>query len=150
LHDSPVAASCDLAVVTGERARFWSALADDDGRPWSVTIPDDGPVVVRVAGEEAAAAIDALVGNVFTHTPEGTPYAITLVVDGPAVSLAVEDGGPGIADPAAVVARGVTGGGSSGLGLDIAGQAAKRAGGTIDLDRSPLGGARVTLRLPVA
>jgi signal transduction histidine kinase len=150
LHASPVAPTCDLAAVVRDRARFWSALADDDGRTWTEDLPSTGPVLARVGHEEAAAAVDALVGNVFTHTPEGTPYAIALAVDGSVVTLTVDDGGPGIADPEAVLGRGATGAESSGLGLDIARQAAETAGGSLEIGRAPLGGTRAALRLPKA
>jgi len=57
----------------------------------------------------------------------------------------VQDAGPGF-DPSAG-ARGVSGAGSTGLGLDIARRTAESAGGTLTVDRSPLGGARVTVTL---
>ncbi|MZE78656.1 two-component sensor histidine kinase, partial [Streptomyces sp. SID5475] len=41
--------------------------------------------------------------------------------------------------------RGASEGGSSGLGLDIAAKAAEAAGGRLVVDRSPWGGARVTM-----
>ncbi|HKX72302.1 MAG TPA: ATP-binding protein, partial [Acidimicrobiales bacterium] len=62
--------------------------------------------------------------------------------------LHVDDAGGGIDDPEAVLARGATGAGSTGLGLDIARRAAETAGGALTIGRSPLGGARVTLHLP--
>jgi signal transduction histidine kinase len=148
LHASPVAAGCDLAAVARERAEFWSALADDDGRSWTVSIPEHLVAHARIGADEAAAAIDALVGNVFAHTDEGTPYAIDVTVDALTVALTVEDGGPGIPSPDAVLGRGVTGGGSTGLGLDIARKAAEAASGELSISRSHLGGAAVTLRLP--
>jgi signal transduction histidine kinase len=146
LHTSPVAASCDLAAVARDRARFWSALADDDGRAWSVDIPDQA-LTVRVGRDEAAAAIDALVGNVFSHTPEGTGYAVVITADHDTVTLVVDDGGPGITEPDAVLGRGVTLGGSTGLGLDIARQAAERAGGAMTIGRSTSGGTRIALTM---
>ena len=150
LHAGPVAASCDLAAVVRERAGFWSALAEDDGRDWEARTPE-GPVPVGLSAEEAGAALDALVGNVFAHTDEGTAYALRLDVADGRARLAVEDAGPGIDDPG-VLDRGATraGSGSTGLGLDIARQAAEAAGGTLTIDRSPaLGGARVVLAVPV-
>ncbi len=45
--------------------------------------------------------------------------------------------------------RGETGGGSTGLGLDIARRAAESAGGSLAVDRGPGGGARVCLDIPV-
>ena len=104
-----------------ERARFWSALAEDDGRTWTFDADGvRGPCVVSLSGEEAAAVLDALVGNVFAHTPEGTPYALRLRADGAWVTLDVEDDGPGIDAPDEAVGRGETRSGSTGLGLDIA------------------------------
>lgn len=146
LHDSPVPGRCDLVAVVRARADFWSALADDDGRPWSSSLPA-GPVSVGIAADEVAATIDALVGNVFAHTPDGTAYAIDLAVDGDIATLTVHDGGPGVSSTDAVT-RGVTGRGSTGLGLDIARRAAADGGGALVVGVGPLGGASVRLRLP--
>lgn len=49
--------------------------------------------------------------------------------------------------PATALSRGATRAGST--GLDIARQAAEATGGRIRVARSPLGGARLTLELPV-
>lgn len=151
LHPGVVAATCDLAAVARDRARFWSALADDDGRPWTF---DDGGTEdgapVTLSGDEAAAAVDALVGNVFAHTPDGTAYAVRVRADGGRATLVVEDAGPGIEAPRAAVGRGASRAGSTGLGLDIARRAAEAAGGGLAIDRSPLGGARVTFDVPLA
>ncbi len=108
-----------------------------------------GPCVVRLAPGEAAAAIDALIGNVFAHTPEGTPYAMSVDAGGEGtVRLVIEDAGPGIDHPDAALGRGTTQADSTGLGLDIARQAAEAAGGHLGVGRSPLGGARVELVMP--
>ena len=107
---------CDAAQVTSERAAFWSVLADDQGRPMRVDLAP-GPVLVGVAAPELAAALDALLGNVFAHTPEGTAFEVRLRPrpDGGGV-LSVHDSGPGFpaGDP---VRRGASGRGSTGLGL---------------------------------
>lgn len=148
LHEDMVV-RCDLAAVLAERAAFWGALADDDGRAWSSTVHPAGPHPVRLSGPDAAAAIDVLLGNVFAHTPDGSPYAVELVRDGAHEVLAVDDGGPGIADPDRVLERGSSAAGSTGLGLDIAASAARSAGGDLRIERAELGGARVILVLPV-
>jgi signal transduction histidine kinase len=151
LHAGAVAATCDLVAVVAERARFWSALAEDDGRTWTFDADGvRGTCVVSLSGEEAAAVLDALVGNVFAHTPEGTPYALRIRADGAWVTLDVEDDGPGIDAPDEAVGRGETRSGSTGLGLDIASRAAEAAGGFLTLDRRPRGGARVRLVMPLA
>lgn len=149
LHPGVVGETCDLGGVARDRADYWSALADDDGRTWTLDVPGL-PSPVRLSRQEAGAAIDALVGNVFAHTPDGSPYALTVQVIDRTIRLDVDDAGPGIANPEAVGHRGVTGSGSTGLGLDIARRAAEAAGGTLVIGASPLGGARISLELPRA
>jgi signal transduction histidine kinase len=151
LHPGMVGAVCDLVSVARERAEFWSALAEDDGREWTLDVNGaHGPCPVALSSGEAAAALDALVGNVFAHTPEGTPYAVRVEVADGTARLVVADAGAGIHAPGDALDRGVTGGGSTGLGLDIARQAAEAAGGSIAIDRSSRGGAQVSLVLPLA
>lgn len=147
LHES-VVLHCDLAAVVADRAAFWGALADDDGRAWSCTVTPEGPHLVRLSEADAAAAVDILLGNVFAHTPDASPYAVTVTRVGGRAELVVDDGGPGI--DTALMGRGTSGGGSTGLGLDIATSAARSAGGELRVERSPLGGARVVIELPIA
>ena len=153
LHAGVVSATSDLAAVTRERAAFWSALAEDDGRPWTVDVAaaaDRAGFVVALSAGEASAVIDALVGNVFAHTPEGSAYALAVRPgDDGTVRLEVDDSGAGIDRPGAAVDRGATRGGSTGLGLDIARRSAEAAGGRLQIEASHLGGARVVLTLPV-
>jgi signal transduction histidine kinase len=148
LHDGLVDAGCDLTAVVRERARFWNALAEDDGRPTTTEIPA-GPLVVRLAEAEAVAAIDALLNNVFTHTPDGTGYSIELRVAGHEARLTVHDDGPGIGNGAMAAVRGVSGAGSTGLGLDIVRHAARSAGGTVTIESEPAAGFTVHVDLPV-
>ena len=140
--------TCDIGLVAQERAEYWGALADEQRRPWECRVAGPGPWPVRLPADEAAAALDALLGNVFSHTPEGTAYRVMVEADGAAVTVAVDDAGPGITDPDLVVERGRSGAGSSGLGLDIARRSAEMAGGRLEVASSRLGGARVVLRLP--
>ena len=149
LHDAPVAVTADLATVVRDRAGFWSALADEDGRRWDLHVPDR-PVPVRADSDEMAAALDALLGNVHTHTPPGTPYAIALQVIDDLARLTVTDEGPGIADPAAALDRGRSGGGSTGLGLAIAARTAQDAGGELRIEQPEAGGTRIVVEVPVA
>src|SRR5207248_5326441 len=104
---------------------------------------------VPVSPVALADVIDALIGNVFAHTPEGSAFDITVRRVGSLVTLAVDDSGPGFAN-VGVLERGVSGAGSTGLGLDIARRVVESAGGTLHLDRSPSGGGRVELLLPLA
>jgi signal transduction histidine kinase len=135
--------SCDAAQVIGERTAFWSVLADDQEREMRVELAP-GPVLVAVAAPELAACMDALLGNVFAHTPEGTAFTVRLQPGaGGGALVSVEDGGPGFpgGDP---VRRGASGGGSTGLGLDIARQAAEASGGSLTV-RNTAAGAQVLL-----
>jgi signal transduction histidine kinase len=140
------AARCELVALVRDRMRTWSALADDQGRRWLLDAPDH-PIWVPVSGSDIAAAVDAIVGNVFRHTPEGTPYQVRIRESRACVVLSVDDGGPGIAEPWAALRRGASGGASTGLGTDIARRVAEQAGGGIEIGRGPLGGASVTLTL---
>jgi signal transduction histidine kinase len=138
--------SCDAAQVIAERAAFWSVLADDQGRQMLVEVPP-GPVLVGVAAAELAAGLDALLGNVFAHTPEAAGFTVRLTagVGGGGV-LSVRDSGPGFSRDGDPVRRGSSGGGSTGLGLDIARQAAEASGGSLTVQNGPAG-AEVVIRL---
>ncbi|MDL4771864.1 MULTISPECIES: sensor histidine kinase [Thermomonosporaceae] len=141
-EDEAGPAMCDAAEVVRERVGYWSALADDQARRWHLTCPDH-QVDVPVERGELAAGLDALLGNVFHHTPEGAAFAVTLQAGRDRAGILVSDAGPGIADPAAMTERGRSGGGSTGLGLDIVRRLAESTGGEIRVDRSVLGGAHI-------
>ncbi|MDE3725330.1 HAMP domain-containing sensor histidine kinase [Nocardiopsis sp. N85] len=136
---------CDLAEAVRSRMGFWSMLGGDQGRQVEVDLPG-GPARVALPSEECAAVLDALVGNVFRYTPAGSPLSVTVVRHAGWVTLNVEDAGPGFADPASALRRGASGGGSTGLGLDIVRHAVEATGGTVHLERGRLGGARVRAR----
>ncbi len=137
--------SSDARKITADRIAFWSVLAQDQGRPMAVDLPDS-PVPVGVAGPELAAGLDALLGNVFAHTPQGAGFGIELRPrPHGGATLAVADSGPGFAS-GDVLERGSSGSGSTGLGLDIARQAAQASGGSLRI-HGGAPGARVVLEL---
>ncbi|MFF4522356.1 sensor histidine kinase [Streptomyces bluensis] len=139
-------AGCDAAEVVRERMAFWSALAEDEGRKVRLA-GVDRPVRVPVARTDLAAALDALLGNVFRHTPEGTAFAVDVHNGEDAVIVLVSDAGPGIPDPEAAMARGRGSGsdGSTGLGLDIVRRLAESTGGDVRIGSSVLGGTEVRI-----
>ncbi|MER7568640.1 HAMP domain-containing sensor histidine kinase [Streptomyces sp. NPDC097941] len=139
-------AGCDAAEVVRERMGFWSALAEDEGRKWRVA-GTERPVRIPVARADLVAALDALLGNVFRHTPEGTAFAVDVHNGEDAVIMLVSDAGPGIRDPEAAMARGRGSGstGSTGLGLDIVRRLAEATGGDVRIGSSVLGGTEVRI-----
>ena len=139
-------ATCDAAEVLADRFGFWSALAEDQGRPCQLTGADQ-PAPVPASRSDLVAAADSLLGNIFRHTAEGTGFAVTLYRGEGAVLVLVADAGPGIADPARALLRGSSGAGSTGLGLDIARRVAESTGGGLKIGTSSLGGAQLQLRL---
>ncbi|MFD5798005.1 ATP-binding protein [Streptomyces diastatochromogenes] len=139
-------AGCDAAEVVRERMEFWSALAEDEGRKWRVA-GVERPVRIPVVRADLAAALDALLGNVFRHTAEGTAFAVDVHNGEDAVIVLVSDAGAGIPDPEAAMARGRGSGsaGSTGLGLDIVRRLAEATGGDVRIGSSVLGGTEVRI-----
>jgi signal transduction histidine kinase len=139
-------ASCDAAEVIAERAAFWWPLAEDQDR-WMTVELAPGPLPVLASRDDLAACADILLENVFAHTPEGASLAIRLRPRaGGGAWLVVPADGPGFGD-ADPTPRGLSRGGSTGLGLDIARRIAEASGGTLVVGRSAAGGGAVTLGL---
>ena len=142
--DAPEEGLCDVAEVVRDRMVFWSALAGDQNRQYRVT-GAQLRIPVPVARAELAAALDAILGNVFRYTPQGTAFEVGLSRRDGWVALRVDDAGPGIPDPEKAMQRGQSDQGSTGLG--IARRAAQAAGGSVSLARAGLGGASVVMLL---
>jgi len=142
----PDPAACDAVPVVAERVAFWSVLAEDTERDVTVDLAP-GPLPVALPRGDLEAVVDTLLGNVFAHTPDGTSFAVRLTPepDGGA-TLTVADDGPGIPAGAPALRRGVSGAGSTGLGLDIARRSAEQSGGGLRLE-SPGRGLRVVVGL---
>ncbi|MEU6414918.1 HAMP domain-containing sensor histidine kinase [Microbispora sp. NPDC046933] len=139
-------ASCDAVAVVRGRVEFWSVLAEDQSRTFALDLVP-GPLPVAAPAEDLADCVDALLGNVFAHTPDGTSFRVRLASGpGHAVALTVSDAGPGFG-PGDPPRRGQSGAGSTGLGLDIARRVAEESGGSLAVGRSDLGGAEVRLLL---
>jgi signal transduction histidine kinase len=137
----------DLAEAVRERMAFWTVLAKSQQRPADVRTPARR-VEVALDRDELGAAVDALLSNVFAHTPEGTPFRVELRRTAPAGqswSLIVEDQATG-SSTRPTPAAGRPGG--TGLGLDIVRRTAEKAGGTAEIGRGKKGGYKVEVRLP--
>jgi signal transduction histidine kinase len=136
---------CDASQVIAERAAFWRPLAEDQERQMRVSVPPDR-ALVQASRDDLAACADVLLENVFTHTPEGAGLTVRVSHRaGGGAWLVVSDDGPGF--PPGGLRRGLSGAGSTGLGLDIARRVAEVSGGTLAIGQSPSGGGRVALSL---
>jgi signal transduction histidine kinase len=139
-------AHCDAAAVVRERVDFWSVLADDTERDVTTDLAPS-PLPVGLSANDLSAAVDALLGNVFAHTCDGTRFAVTLTaVPGGGARLVIRDYGPGFPGPSPhqLLQRGASGAASSGLGLDISCRAARASGGDLTVESPPEDGAQVT------
>jgi two-component system, OmpR family, sensor kinase len=142
----------DLTTLVGncvERARV-----ADPSRTWETGI--DAGLAVAGDEEQLGRAIDNLLANVQTHTPEGTAATVTARTDGSGrITVEVSDDGPGV--PADKLPRIFdrfyrAGAGSSrpgsGLGLAIVSQIAAAHQGTAMAAPNYPHGLRVILTLP--
>ncbi|MEU7908224.1 HAMP domain-containing sensor histidine kinase [Actinoplanes sp. NPDC049118] len=143
---APEEGVCDASEVVRDRMVFWSALAGDQDRQYRV-VGAHLRIPVPVARAELAAALDAVLGNVFRYTPQGTAFEVGISRRDGWVAVRVDDAGPGIDDPEKALRRGESDQGSTGLGLDIARRAAQATGGSVSLDRAAMGGASVVMLL---
>ncbi len=142
-------AHCDVVEVVQRRMAVWSALAQLRHRP-CVLRTVESPAPVALDESDLAAVVDALLGNVFRYTPDGTACAVAVVRHAGWISIVVDDAGPGVTHPARALRRGTSMAGGTGLGLDIARDAVEATGGTIHVERAALGGARIRLRFAEA
>ncbi|WP_328792273.1 MULTISPECIES: HAMP domain-containing sensor histidine kinase [unclassified Streptomyces] len=145
---SPECPRSEAAEVVRRRTAFWSVLAEQQDRPCSLDLTQE-PTAVSLSDDDIAAVVDALIGNVFSHTPAGTAFGVRVARTAQAVELVVEDSGPGIPEPDRALSRGSSTG-SSGLGLDIARRAAAVTGGTMRIAHGPQGGAHITVVFALA
>ena len=111
---------CDATAVVADRIAFWSALAEDEDR----SVPDRPARPARSSSPAPAptsrATVDALLGNVFAHTPAGTPFSVALATEPTAVQCCSSPT-PARAGGWLTLRRAVApAAGSTGLGLDIA------------------------------
>ncbi len=143
------ARTTDVALAVAARVAFWDALAEDQGRATSFVRSREGPFIARIPSGELDAALDAVLGNVFAHTAEASPYRVSVDGRPGRVAIIIDDAGPGLPGDV-VLERGASTAGSTGLGLDIARRTVEAAGGALRAETGPLGGARIVLELPSA
>ena len=138
----------DLAFEEGHRLRSTT----------SKRVDTSGVKAVRVQGD--ADALRRMLRNVGENAVRhaSSRVDVTLVERGEEVVLTIDDDGPGIpaTERARVLQRFVRldearsrDEGGSGLGLSIVDEVVRAHGGSMSIEQSPLGGARIVITLPV-
>jgi signal transduction histidine kinase len=138
---------CDATQVVRERVTFWSALAEDQGRPFHEELPDE-PMRVQMPASDLVDLIDICIDNVFAHTAEGVAFGVTLSKSGDGAVLVIADQGPGFQEGGAHGGREVVG--RTGVGLEIVERVVRSLGGTFRTSPPGLPGATVAVSLPLA
>jgi signal transduction histidine kinase len=120
----------------------------------AIVVPPIPPAMLAVDGERLTLVLINLIDNAIKHGRAGGRIALGVALDHPrAVTLAVDDDGPGI-PPAdrerlfAFGARGATSARGTGIGLAFVRMTMERIGGRVEAGDAPGGGARFTLTLP--
>ena len=117
---------------------------DDRRQPLSVEL---GSIVVAVDAEQVEQIIENLLENALCHTPPGTPVWLQVEGASGALSITVEDAGPGVPDDlkAKIFELFWTGSATSphtGVGLWVVARLAELHGGRAWVEDRPGGGAR--------
>ncbi len=143
----------NLASIVREAAAEVAPTALD--HDLSVDADEPGLMVSGSADELHRLAVN-LIGNAVSHTPSGTSVHAGVRRDGEAITLIVEDTGPGVPPELRdrIFDRFVRGDGDagirsgSGLGLAIVKAVADSHGGSVHLESPDAGGARFVVTLP--
>jgi signal transduction histidine kinase len=138
---------CDATQVVRERVAFWSALAEDQDRPFHQELPDE-PMRVQMPESDLVDLIDICIDNVFAHTAEGVAFGVTLSKSGGGAVLVIADQGPGFQEGGAHGSHEVVG--RTGVGLEIVEKVVRGLGGTFRTSPPGLPGATVAVSLPLA
>jgi two-component system, OmpR family, sensor kinase len=151
----------DLAQVLREACGEVAPLADDHEltiATGAVADGANGALWVEGSADELHRLMRNLLENAVVHTPAGTRVEGSVRPDGATAVIEVCDDGPGVPDELRErvfdrFVRGESGDGGTvgtGLGLAIVRAVAERHGGSVEVGDAPGGGARFTVRLPVA
>jgi len=138
--------NCDATQVVRERVAFWSALAEDQNRPFHEELPEE-PVRVQMPASDLVDLIDICIDNVFAHTAEGVAFGVTLSKSGDGAVLVIADQGPGFQEGSSQGREVV---GRTGVGLEIVEKLVRGFGGTFRTSPPGLPGATVAVSLPLA
>ncbi|KAF2992166.1 ATP-binding protein [Methylocystis sp. MJC1] len=145
----------ETSTPTDIKAILEELKADTERRGEVATLQIEGDPIVVARPAAIKRLLANLVGNAQRY---GKTLAFSLVNDGESMIVHIDDDGPGIPVERREDAfrpfyrldeSRTQDSGNSGLGLAIARDIARSHGGDITLDRSPLGGLRATVTLPI-
>jgi two-component system osmolarity sensor histidine kinase EnvZ len=145
----------EASAATDMRMILEELKADTERRGIGVTMKVDGDPTLDARPAAIKRLLANLVGNAQRY---GQKLEFSLENDGETMTIHIDDDGPGIPVERREDAfrpfyrldeSRNQDNGNSGLGLAIARDIARSHGGEIDLDRSPLGGLRATVTLPI-
>ena len=150
----------DLSELAEEVVSTFAERAEQTGLALIHTSREAAPALVSRGA--ITAALSALVANALRYTPPGGRVEVSAEVEaGGGAARHVDDSGPGVSEEARALVfeplqRGAAGREADrraeeaglGLGLAIVSRVIEQHGGSVDVGRSPLAGARFTLRLP--
>jgi signal transduction histidine kinase len=146
----PARATLDVVLVGAADACAANARARDV----TIRVAAAAPAAVAIDADRLMLVLINLIDNAVKHGRRGGRVELSIDLSHPrAVTIAVDDDGPGIA-PAererifALGERGPTDAPGSGIGLALVRLILERAGGRVDAGAAPLGGARFRLTVP--
>lgn len=145
------AAPVPLGGTVERLADRWSRQAAGAGLRLEVRVEGDGAIDARLL----AAILDPLVENAIQHTPAPGRVQVGLVAKGGELTAEVINEGPGVPEPLRdrLFEPWVSGGGDTtarGLGLWLARESARAAGGELELAEPAAGRTTFRARLPLA
>lgn len=154
--ESEAEASCDLVQVVEDAVRLVAPQKDLRQITLERRFAEDVPAARGSAPRLAQVVLNLLLNAADAIEGEGTiRLEVHPTEEGDAVELIVSDTGPGI--PAEILdhlfepfVTSKPAGEGTGLGLAVCHALIDRLGGSLDADNPPEGGARFTVRLPVA
>ena len=148
--DTPI----DLAVLVKEALEDLANL--DSGHVLEVEIPES--VLIQGNPEQIERLISNLIGNIQAHVPAGSKVSVHLSQEAATIQLSFEDGGSGFpegilgddAKPVRFRKGDSQKSGSTGLGLSMIYEVVENHRGSVEIGKSALGGARISITLPKA
>ncbi len=154
--DAPIASGSLGVAVAASLAAVAQAARARDVAIASTIAPATLALRVAIAADRLTHVLVNLFDNAIKHGRRGGIVRVGVYdCDEHRLTVCVDDDGPGIphAEREAIFGfgqRGATRADGSGIGLALARALAERAGGTIAVETSPLGGARFAIALPIA